>query len=194
MNCTSSWILAPLATGLLAADLWAQKIIWRIPERGVVFYERERDLSPSRVGGNAPPGFSFIMNPAVLLQGELDFSQKFMVDGPANLHELAAWLAFDLRRANKKGKFKRTIALMRPFGALHIAGTTSALDKGGNQTIRARITRGDAVQCHIPDGVYNRDINHRNRQHLAADIEISSQIDVKRGLVTRFTCTLTGNA
>ncbi len=194
MNCTSSWILAPLATGLLAADLWAQKIVWRIPERGVVFYERERDLSPSRVGGNAPPGFSFIMNPAVLLQGELDFSQKFMVDGPANLHELGAWLAFDLRRANKKGKFKRTIALMQPFGALHIAGTTSGLDKGGNQTIKARITRGDAVQGGIPDDVYQKYINHMNRQHLTATIEITRTIDVKRGLVTRFTSTLGGNA
>ena len=203
MNCTHSWmpsrIVASLAAGLLmpallAPGVRAQKITWQIPERGVVFYKREHELTPSRVSGNALPGFSFIVNPPVLLQGELDYTQKFIVEGPTNLDELGAWLAFDLRRARKKGKFKLTVPLMRPFGSLHIEGTTSELDKGGNQTIKARITRRDAVQGNIPQQVYERDINFMNCQGLTATIEITREIDIKKGLVTRFRCKLSGNA
>lgn len=185
---------AALALGVLGIDLHAQKIVWRIPERGVVFYERTSDLTPGRVGGHALAGFSRIVNPPVLLQGELDFSQKFIVEEPANLHELGAWLAFDLRRARKKGRFKLTIGLIPPFGSLQIEGTTSDLDKGGNQTIKARVIRGDAVQGNIPDEVYERYIDHLNRQQLTGDIEITRTIDVEKGLVTGFSCKLTGSA
>ena len=59
-----------VAVCLLAAFASAQTVRWGIPERGVVFYQR--DLRGPRPAGRQQTGFLNVLMPPVLLEGELD--------------------------------------------------------------------------------------------------------------------------
>jgi hypothetical protein len=182
------------SAALLAISVTASAQTWKIPLRGVAFYERTTTLNgarPRRLDGQLP-GLRTPVMPAVLLQGELDRRNKFVQRAPAALQDLAAWLAFDIRKWSKKARFKKTIEFLYPYGRLQIAGTTSAVDADGTQVMRARITRKPPERGREFKGVFNRYTLLNSRTNMVAEIEIERRFDEPKGVVTYFKSTLSG--
>ena len=121
-----------LLTGF-AADLSAQA--WKLPRRGVVIYQRDRKSDPHSLGPS--PAFDSMELPPVLLQGELDSKQQHQPVPPADLRDLPAWLAFDLRKASGSGPIHVTLNTLLRVGAISVSGTVSAVGSDGKQTIQA---------------------------------------------------------
>jgi hypothetical protein len=159
---------------------------WKIPARGVVFYTRETKLD------GALPGLRHSVMPAVLLEGELDGRKKHISRPPTYFQDFATWLAFDIRRWGKKGRFKKSIDFLYPYGELLIKGSTSSVDEKGTQILRAKITRKPPERGSEFNGVFNNYILRSANTDLVAEIEIYRRFDAERGLVTHFTSHLFG--
>jgi len=153
-----------------AAQAPAQ-VVWKLPHRGAVFYKRERTAQPTGLSGNC--GFDRMEMPPVLLQGELDGTQQYQKMGPADLRDLPAWLAFDLRKVDGKAPVKVYVDTLRGLGTVQVSGNASAVSDGGEQTLtlKLRTSRG-------PTGPFGASVT--------GTIKIRRTMDVARGILTSF--------
>lgn len=143
---------------------------WNLPARGAVFYKRDRSQAP----GGRMSGFGEVEMPPILLAGELDRSRKFVALSPADLRDLPAWLAFDMRL---KGSFKRRVHTIHGATDIAIQGKASATDSDGVQTIEATLT---------PTGA-GASGDQGAEARVSGTITIRRTIDSKAGLVGSFT-------
>ena len=172
-----------VAICLLAPFASAQTVRWGIPERGVVFYQR--DLRGPRAAGRQRTGFLNVLMPPVLLEGELDQRKQYIRLPPQDFRDVAAWLAFDLRHTRSKGNFRRVIPFLMGIGAVHIKGRWGTPDDDGIQTIKATLSRKQTERGKIPERVYNAFYNTWNQQDLNGTIQITRKVDREKGLVRR---------
>lgn len=77
--------------------------------------------------------------PAMLLQGELDASGQFVDKSPADLREIAWWVATDLRSGALGGAVKLDANRMYELGDLKVRGRAGAIGADGWQTITATV-------------------------------------------------------
>ena len=166
-------LLLLICAGWPVADELVAQGAWKLPARGAVFYKRDRQQDPAVLGGHC--GFDRVEMPPVLLQGELDGDRQYQLMGPADLRDLPAWLAFDLRLAGTKGPVKTTVDTLRGLGRVLIIGTASP--DGGEQVVNVTIKTTRAPTT--PFGALVR-----------GTIQIRRTVDVERGLVVRFTTSL----
>lgn len=182
MNAKSkipSATLAPFALvlGLLTgAELTAQE--WKLPRRGVAVYKRTVKLD------GKPPALARHKVPALLLQSELDPKQKFMKRPPSDLQELAMWLAFDLRRWKKKGRFKAMIPFIHPYGSIWVEGTTSSLDDLAAQTIKGTVFRREAIRDETELKSVHAAYKSKVTTDIRAEFELKRRFDADKGVVT----------
>jgi len=153
---------------LAGFPLQAQK--WILPTRGAVFYERDRTQAPAGVVG----GMGEVEMPPILLEGELDRSKKYQELPPADLRDIPAWLAFDLRI---KGRYKRTIHTVHGAAVIMIQGRASSMDSKGVQTIEATLTPDESKGAQRAAAATS----------ISGTIKIARTIDRKVGLVRGFT-------
>ena len=153
----------------IAGQLPAQ-VVWKLPHRGAVFYKRERTAQPAALGGNC--GFDRMEMPPILLQGELDGNQQYQKMGPADLRDLPAWLAFDLRKADGKAPVKVYVDTLRGLGTVQVSGTASEL-AGGEQTLQLKLRTTRAST-----GPFGATVS--------GTIRIRRTVDLARGVVTSF--------
>ena len=166
-----------------------QAVRWKIPERGAVLYTRETELTPR---GGRLAGWRQIEMPPVLLQGELSRRQTHVAAAPVDLTELAAHIAFDLRRAKKRGKFEVLLPFVPPFGALRIRGRTDVLSSDGEQVITAEITRERPERGDLDNDSYQVMRLARSRYDLLANIRVSRRVVADVGVVGGFDSVLEG--
>ena len=158
----------------------AQKVVWQIPERGVVFYDRTSTGSlpvTSSVMGRSEP-----VMPAVLLDGELDPKKQFVRRPAAVLRELDMALAFDLRQTARGGKFTMDFPNISGVGALQLTGKTGKADGEGVQTIEAAIEPVEAKGGAAGRGGFGRE----ELTPIKGTIVVRRKVDGERGLVTWF--------
>ncbi|MHC4896315.1 MAG: hypothetical protein ACYTGW_04330 [Planctomycetota bacterium] len=167
-------LIGTVLIGTIAAPVSAQAA-WKLPARGAVFYKRERDADPRILGGNC--GFDRVEMPPVLLQGELDPRQQYVALAPADLRDLPAWLAFDLRGAGGEGPVKVVVDTLRGLGAIRITGTASAVGDDGEQTLTVTLRTYRA-----PTTPFGATVN--------GTIRVRRTVNLERGVVERFTTVL----
>lgn len=83
--------------------------------------------------------FAAFRPPALLLQGELDEEQQRVRIAPADLREIAWWIATDLSIGSSGGSVKADSNRMARLGDLLIRGRASSVGQDGWQTITARV-------------------------------------------------------
>ena len=91
----------------------------------------ERELA-NRVRGEL---FGALRPPALLLHGDLTADGQSVKLPPADLRELAWWIAMDLRCGMLGGAVQADLARVYRFGDLQVRGKASAVDVEGWQTI-----------------------------------------------------------
>ncbi|MFT4514486.1 MAG: hypothetical protein ACI91B_003196 [Planctomycetota bacterium] len=83
--------------------------------------------------------FGPLRPPPMLLQGELDKDRKTVWKSPADLREIAWWVAMDMRCGPLGGSIKMNATRMRELGDIKIRGRASSIDTEGWQTITATV-------------------------------------------------------
>ncbi|MCR9243770.1 MAG: hypothetical protein NXI31_01975 [bacterium] len=87
--------------------------------------------------------FAEFRPPAVLLQGDLDDDQVRARIPPADLRDIAWWIATDLRFGKSGGSVRAESYRMFRLGDLDIKGRAGVVDEQGWQTIRATVKNLD---------------------------------------------------
>ena len=77
--------------------------------------------------------------PPMLLQGELDKGRETVWKSPADLREIAWWVAMDMRCGPFGGSIKMNATRLRELGDIKIRGRATAIDTEGWQTITATV-------------------------------------------------------
>ncbi len=77
--------------------------------------------------------------PPMLLQGELDKDRETVWKSPADLREIAWWVAMDMRCGPFGGSIKMNATRLRELGDIKIRGRATAIDTEGWQTITATV-------------------------------------------------------
>lgn len=83
--------------------------------------------------------FGPLRPPPMLLQGELDKDRETVWKSPADLREIAWWIAMDMRCGPLGGSIKMDATRLRELGDIKIRGRASAIDTEGWQTITATV-------------------------------------------------------
>ncbi|MCK5942122.1 MAG: hypothetical protein KAI24_09150 [Planctomycetes bacterium] len=118
--------------------------------------------------------------PAMLLQGELAAGQTHVAHAPADLREVAWWVATDLRCGPLGGNVKLDAPRMWELGDLRIRGRATAVDELGWQTIKAKVRttkepdRGKDSKRFLQQSVL-RFVHHG----FEGDLEIRRRLDVR---------------
>ena len=187
--------LLSLAFGFILPDsVTSQDIEWKIPNRGVLLYGRRLDAKPAYMmqGDQFLPGFA-VQNPAVLFQGELDPTQRFILADPASLWEIAMHLAFDMRTADGVHEIDQTIPFVTDFGSVRIVGTTGSVAEDGTQSIDVEL-----ASMTLPEDGYHEDVlvflRQQNNKDLRATLRIKRRIDKAEGRIASFESRLEGTA
>lgn len=77
--------------------------------------------------------------PAMLLQGELDEEAQYVWKSPADLREIAWWVAMDMRCGPLGGTIKMQAPRLYQLGDIRIRGRATAIDTDGWQTITVKV-------------------------------------------------------
>lgn len=169
-----------IAAACIAAISTAPAQSWNLPVRGVAFYKRTMKTTGKL------PGLRDKRIPSVLLEGELDPKKRFVAHPPAHLQDLAMWVAFDVRKANKSGKIKAVIPYLEPYGELRLRGSISKPDDRGVQEMRLTVTRADPKRGDLPKRVFESHYKSRSNTNIEATLEIDRIFDASKGVVRSF--------
>ncbi|MFY9345199.1 MAG: hypothetical protein WAT39_22105 [Planctomycetota bacterium] len=153
---------------------------------------REDSESANKVRGDL---FGAFRPPALLLQGELDGKDQFVVIPPGDLRDLAWWVAMDLRPGLLGGAVQAEAWRLFRLGDLAVRGKASAVEPDGWQTLELTVKntaepglRGDS----------KRHVERYVRPHVLygfdGDLVVKRRLEVKDGKakVAEFTSELRG--
>ena len=195
-------LLTLLASLIAGTPAWAQgdEVRWRIPERGAVCFEREQRITSEvletteepRPGPN--PSLHLFdwrqLNPPLLLQGELDRRQQVCSEPPRDLRVVAAFVALDLRSAERGGKLQYVVPRLLPFGDVHLTGKAAPPAADGTQTLTLRVQRREPDPLGERRDTFGKWIGEACNVDLGGTLEIVRHVDAGAGLVREFTAKL----
>jgi hypothetical protein len=130
--------------------------------------------------------------PPVLCAGELDPSRQFMPRGPVDLRDLGAFVAFDLRRATRRGKVSAMIPLSWRFGDLQLSGNAEPADAEGRQRIVLRVQGVEPAAKRYESRFYEREVRRWFEYGFDGELVVERRWDAARGVVESFDGRLTG--
>lgn len=170
---TGLWLAVSLSCS--ACLLPAQS--WQIPERGVAHYKRQRQMEPAQ-----PPGGLSLPRtpmPPLLFAGELDKKRQYLEYGTADLRDLGALLAFDLRRIKSRGRYEWRMDAIPHLPPLVLKIQADKPDAEGWQQLRVAFDAPPAPGART------------GQTSAQGKLEIRRRFDAQRGVIAAFSSKMT---
>ena len=158
------------------------------PENALARVERDR----ADAQGLRNSMFSAWRAPAVLCEGELDPARKSVARAPVDLRDLGAFVAFDLSRAQGRGKLTADAPLTWKFGDVRAEGRAEAPDAEGRQRITLRVSGAEPNKRRYESRFYEHQVLRWWELGFEGELIVDRWFDTGRGVVTKFDSRLTG--
>lgn len=118
--------------------------------------------------------------PALLLQGELDKDRQTIWKSPADLREIAWWVAMDMRCGPMGGSIKMDATRLRELGDIKIRGRASPIGTDGWQTITATVKTTKEPDAGQDNKSYlNRSVTPFVHHGFDGKLQIRRQIEIR---------------
>lgn len=187
-NVLSFQVRNPSGGSYVGVELVVAPRPFDAPEDALARIERIRQEA-ARLQGSMFTGWRA---PAVLCDGELDPDREHVARPPVDLRDLGAFVAFDLRRAEGRGKVEFHVPLSWKLGEMAGEGRAEPPASDGRQRIVLEVEGDKPSERAYESRFYEREVLRWWEYGFEGELSVDRWYDDERGVVSRFDTRLVG--